>query len=327
MSNIIKWGIAGPGAIANKFATAIKNVKGAELVAVASTSAQRANDFAKKYDIPMSFSSYEEMAVSSDVDAVYISTAHTFHKPCAQSFLNAKKHVLCEKPVCVNSAHARELEECARKNGVFLMEAMWTRFLPAIREAVKIVQSGEIGDIRGVKADFCYYCSPEEDPKLYANELAGGALLDVGIYGLTFASIFLGNNPVSIKSISDIRDDADCHTNVLMKYENGAIASLSCAIDVPKPADGYVYGTKGYIHLPDFYGAKDIYVCVGDERKHISKPSVGDGFEEEIYEVCNCIRNGKLHSDIMPMSLSIKILEQMDYIRNQIDLTYPCDRE
>ena len=325
MEKVIKWGIVGPGNIANKFAKAIKNVKGAELIAVASRSKEKSREFADKYNIPNAFVGYEEMAKSAVVDAVYIATPHSFHKPCAEIFLNAKKHVLCEKPVCVNAAQAINLLECANKNGVFLMEAMWTRFLPAINEALKIVKSGEIGDIRGVNADFCYSCTPNDDPKLYRNDMAGGALLDVGIYGLNFAAIFLGNTPESIRAISDVDNGVDCQTNILMKYGNGTVASVSAAINVMKPETGYIYGTKGYIALPCFYGAKEIIVNVNNEERCILKPSIGDGFEEEIYEACSCIRAGKTQSDIMPMSESIKILEQMDYIREQINLKYRFD--
>ena len=156
MKKTIKWGIVGPGSIAKKFAKAVKNVEGAELFAVASRSYERSKEFAEEFDIPNVFGSYEEMANCDEIDAVYIATLHPFHKPCSEIFLNAKKHVLCEKPVCVNAKEARELFECAKKNNVFLMEAMWTRFLPAIQEAVKIAKSGEIGEIRGVSADFCY---------------------------------------------------------------------------------------------------------------------------------------------------------------------------
>lgn len=325
MKKIIRWGIVGPGNIANKFAKAIKNVKGAELTAVASRSKEKSREFADKYNIPNVFVGYEEMAKAEEIDAVYIATPHPFHKPCAEIFLNAKKHVLCEKPVCVNAAQANNLMECANKNGVFLMEAMWTRFLPAINEALKIAKSGEIGDIRGVKADFCYSCPPMDDAKLYSNDMAGGALLDVGIYGLNFAAIFLGNNPESICSISDIDYGVDCQTNILMKYQNGAIASVSAAINVIKPETGYIYGTRGYITVPCFYGAKEVFVNVDNEERHISKPSIGDGFEEEIYEACSCIRAGKTQSDVMPMSESIRVLEQMDYIREQINLKYPFD--
>lgn len=325
MEKIIKWGIVGPGNIANKFAKAIKNVKGACLTAVASRSEEKCREFADKYDIPNVFMEYEEMAKSDVVDAVYIATPHPFHKPCAEIFLNAKKHVLCEKPVCVNAKQAMELNECAEKNSVFLMEAMWTRFLPAIHEALKIANSGEIGDIRGVSADFCYSSTPREEAKIFRNDMAGGSLLDVGIYGLNFAAIFLGDDPESVSAIADIGYGVDCQTNVLIKYKNGAIASVSSAINLNKPDNGYIYGTKGYISLPRFYGANEIHVNVGGEERCISKPSIGAGFEEEIYEACNCIREGRTQSDIMPMSESIRILKQMDFIREQINLKYPFD--
>ncbi len=326
MEKIIKWGIVGAGNIANKFAEAIKNVEGAELTSVASKSEGKGKDFADKYFIKNVFTSYEEMANSDLVDAVYIATPHPFHKPCAEIFLNAKKHVLCEKPVCVNANDARELEECANKNGVFLMEAMWTRFLPAIKKALEIANSGEIGEIRGLKADFCYLSSPKEDAKLFINDLAGGSLLDVGVYGLNFASIFLDGSPESIISVSDVVNGVDYHTSVLLKYPNGVIASVSSAITVKKPETAYIYGTKGYIALPHFYGANEIIVTTDAGERVIAKPSIGDGFEEEIIEACSCIRAGKIESGIMPMNESIRILEQMDIIRKQINLHYPFDK-
>ena len=325
MEKTIRWGIVGPGNIANKFAKAIKNVDGAQLVAIASRSAEKGKAFAEKYGASHVFVGYEEMANSDLVDAVYIATPHPFHKPCAELFLNAKKHVLCEKPVCVNTKQARELAECARQNGVFLMEAMWTRFLPAIAEARKIVESGEIGKVRGVHADFCYSCTPAQEPKIYDNSMAGGALLDVGIYGLNFAAIFLGNTPESIISAADVQDGVDCQTNVFLKYPNGTIASVTSGINVNKPGTGYIYGTKGYLEVPDFWGAQELIIHHENEETRISKPSIGDGFEEEIYEACACIRACKLQSDRMPMSESILILEQMDGIRKQIGLEYPFD--
>lgn len=325
MENTIRWGIVGPGNIANKFAKAIKNVRGAELTAIASRFVEKGQAFAEKYGVSHVFDGYEEMANSDLVDAVYIATPHPFHKPCAELFLNAQKHVLCEKPICVNAKQAMELAECAKQNGVFLMEAMWTRFLPAIAEAKRIVESGEIGRLRGVHADFCYSCTPAQEPKIFENSMAGGSLLDVGIYGLNFAAIFLGNDPESIVSTADVQDGVDCQTNILLKYRDGVIASVSSAINVTKPETGYIYGTRGYLELPCFYGAKELIVHVGAEERHVAKPSIGDGFEEEIYEACSCIRAGKTQSDSMPMSESILILEQMDTIRKQIGLEYPFD--
>ena len=319
----IKWGIVGPGNIANKFAKAVKNVEGAELVAVASTNEERGRAFAERHGIPNLFVGYEKMAKTDLVDAVYIATPHPFHKPCAEIFLNAGKHVLCEKPVCINAKDAEALLASAKRAGVFVMEAMWTRFLPAIAEAKRIAESGEIGEIRGVSADFCYSLLPEEEPKIYQNDMAGGSLLDVGIYGLNFAAIFLGNSPESITATADVSLGVDCHTSILMKYKSGAIASVSSAINVLKPETAYVYGTGGYIELPHFFGAQEIIVSVNGEGRCISRKSIGEGFEEEIYEACRCIRQGKNESDVMPMRESITILKQMDRIRGEIGLKYP----
>ena len=217
MMKKIRWGIAGPGVIANKFAKAIKNVDGAELVAVASRTEENGKAFADKYGIANVFCGYEKMAESNIIDAVYIATPHPFHKSCAELFMNAGKHILCEKPLCVNAFQAKKLKECAERNGVFLMEAMWSRFLPAIIEAQKIVKRGDIGEILGVEADFCYTMEPHEDPKVFQNELAGGSLLDVGVYGLHFASTFLGNSPEDVVALANVKDGVDIHTNVLLK--------------------------------------------------------------------------------------------------------------
>ena len=325
MSDTIRWGIVGPGIIANRFANAVKNVAGAEIVAVASRSPERAKEFALKHQIPHAFDSYEEMASSPLIDAVYVATLHPFHKPCAELFLKAKKHVLCEKPICVSAQEAIDLAACAQENNVFLMEAMWTRFLPAIREAVKIAQSGEIGEIRGVRAEFCFYSTPSPTSRIYAPELAGGAILDVGVYCLNFVAAFLGTDPEAITALSDVQNGADYQTNVLLRYQGGAIASISSAVNVSKPVEGYVYGSKGYIRVPHFFGATEFFVNADGAEKHMQKPYVGDGFEEQIMEACSCIRSGKTQSEIMPMSESIKIMAQMDEVRRQIHLVYPFE--
>ena len=325
MEKMIRWGIVGAGNIANKFAEAMNHVSGACLSAVASRTEQTGRAFAEKHHIEHLFVGYEEMAKSDMVDAVYIATPHPFHKPCAELFLKAKKHVLCEKPVCVNADQAKELKACAEENGVFLMEAMWTWFLPAIQEAVAVAKSGEIGVIRGVSADFCYSTTPEAEPKIYQNDMAGGSLLDVGVYGLTFAAVVLGEHPEHMVAVSDVTGGVDCQTNVLLKYANGVTAHVSSAINVRKPETAYIYGTKGYIEVPRFYGAQELIVHADAGKRHISKPSIGDGFEEEIIEACECIRAGKMQSDILPMSESIRIMQQMDEIRKQIHLAYPFD--
>ena len=322
----IRWGIAGPGIIAKKFAEAIFNVSDADIVAVASRSYDRADVFAKEFDIDSVFSSYEEMAESDLIDAVYVSTIHPYHEAVAEIFLNAKKHVLCEKPMCVNARQAKRLKECAKRNGVFLMEAMWSRFLPAIVAAEKVVTGGEIGDVMGVSADFCYSIEIGEDPKLFENSLSGGSLLDVGVYALHIADMFIKANLKQITAVSNIQNGVDYHTQMLLKYDNGSIADLSSAIKLEKPFSCYVYGTKGYIYLPNFYRADRFTVCLNGGEKREEVYLYGDnGFEFEIEEVCRCVRDNKTQSDILPLSKTIEIIEQMDEIRNQIGLKYPCD--
>ena len=203
----------------------------------------------------------------------------------------------------------------------------WQKLLFFFKEIQGLIAEGAIGEVSGVKADFCYASSPASESKIFKNSMAGGSLLDVGVYGLHFSSIFLGEEPEEISSVAKLGYGIDLHTNVLLKYKNGAISYISSAVDLYKPSDAYIYGTKGYIYVPTFYGAKDFYVCKGNERLHIEKPSIGAGFEEEIYEVCHCIAAGKTESDILPLDKTVKILSQMDLIRKQIGLEYPFDFE
>ena len=321
----IRWGIAGPGVIAHKFAEAVANVEEAELIAVASRSAERSESFAKEFDIPNAFGSYEEMAKFDGIDAIYVSTAHPFHASTAETFLNAKKHVLCEKPLCVNAAQAKFLAECSKKNGVFLMEAMWTRFLPAIIEAKRICDSGEIGEVMEVTADFCYAIDYDEDPKVFENSMAGGSLLDVGVYALHFADIIFERKPETIKTVANVVERVDRHVRVLLEYEGGKMTNISSAITLEKPADAYLYGTKGMIYIPDFYQAEKVIVKKNEEEKEVNLSYNGNGFEGEIREVCMCIEAGKTESNILPLENSICVLEQMDEIRKQIGVYYPMD--
>lgn len=321
----IRWGIAGPGVIAHKFAEAITNVEEAELTAVASRSSERSKSFAQKFDIPNVLESYEEMANFDGVDAVYVSTAHPFHMSTAETFLNAKKHVLCEKPLCVNAGQAKLLAECAKKNGVFLMEAMWTRFLPAIIEAKRLCDSGEIGEVMDITADFCYAIEYAEDPKVFENSMAGGSLLDVGVYALHFADLIFESKPEKVNAVADVIDGVDRHVRVLFGYEGGKTANISSAITLEKPADAYVYGTKGMIYIPDFYQAKKVIVKKNGEEKEVNLSYNGNGFEGEIREVCKSIEAGKTESSILPLEKSICVLEQMDEIRKKIGVYYPMD--
>ncbi|MBR5507753.1 MAG: Gfo/Idh/MocA family oxidoreductase [Clostridia bacterium] len=318
----MRWGIIGPGFIANKFAEAVSNVEDAELFGVASTNVLKAEEFAKKHNISKVFESYEDMAKSEKIDFVYISTIHPFHKPCAEIFIKNKKHILCEKPLCVNANEARELQVLAKENGVFLMEAMWTAFLPAIEYAKELVCSGEIGEVKSTRASFCYRMTPSEDPKLFDNSLAGGSLLDVGVYGLYFSSLFSDGKPECISSVSRIENGVDLQTEVTLKYPSGTLSSVSSAIDLEKEEDAVIYGTEGMITIPHFYSADRIYIKKGDVEKCVEKSYIGNGFEEEIIHFTECVNHNLTQSPIHPTEKSIEILEIMDDIRKNNGIIY-----
>ena len=323
---MIRWGIAGPGIIANKFAAAIKNVEDAELYAVASRSEERGIEFAEKYGVKTVHTGYESMANDPLVDAVYVSTPHPFHLPLARLFLEKGKHVLCEKPMTVNAAEARELARVAKENNVFLMEAMWSRFLPAVKEAVRIAKSGELGEIRSVSADFCYLLGKDEDNKLLIDSMAGGSLLDVGVYCLHFADLVLGRKPKTVSASARVSGGVDLSADMLLTYPSGATARLSSAMDHSKQSSGYIYGNLGYIFLPNFYKAREFYICKNGEERRVKMPPIGDGFEEEIIEVCRCVAEGKTESDTLPPSVTIEMMELMDAIRKQIGVVYPFEK-
>ena len=219
------------------------------------------------------------------------------------------------------------MRDCAKENGVFLMEAMWTRFLPAIEKALALAAEGAIGEVCGLRADFCYRITPTEDRKVFRNDMAGGAILDVGVYPLHLAAMLFGTEVESITADACIDHGVDCHTEVLLRYPGGAMAATSSATTLAKPEDAYIYGTKGYIFLPQFYGATEFFVRVGKNEEHIVLPPVGQGFEEEILEVVRCVNAGMTESDRHPLSRSIAVLEQMDEARRQIGLSFPFPGE
>lgn len=323
----LRWGIVGPGNIARKFATACKNVSACELYGVAARSYEKARAFAEVYGIPAVFGSYEEMAASPLIDCVYVATPHPYHKPCAEIFLRAGKHVLSEKPLCVNAAEARALAALAKECGCFLMEAMWTRFLPAVNAAIEEARSGEIGRLMGLSADFSYYLDPASGHAIFDPGMAGGGLLDVGVYGLHFAAMLFGTSPRTIDAKATLYNGTDCHTQMTLTYEGGEIASLSSGTLVEKPSSAYIYGTNGYIHLPTFYGADRYSVTVSGRTREVLLPFLGNGFEEEILEVVRCVGAGMTESDRHPLSESIAVLEEMDEIRRRIGVYYPFDAE
>lgn len=321
----VRWGIIGTGFIANTFAQAITCADGAKLVAVASRKEETAKAFAKKCGVDTWFASYEELLDFAGIDAVYVALPHIYHPIYAKKAMLAGKHVLCEKPICVNEKQLQELCRIQKEKNVFLMEAMWTRFHPVMESIHALIAKGVIGEVREVSADFCYNL---EDPTnmVYKKEQAGGSLLDVGIYGLTFASIFLGDDVADIKqAVYRNQEGIDERIHVLLTYQNGNIARISSALSLFKPEDGYIYGSKGYIRVPRFYGCNEyeVYTDAGMER--VSVPYKGNGYTAEIEECSRCIVEGKTESAVVPLKQSMTILRWMDTIRKQADIIYEMD--
>ncbi len=324
----IRFGIVGTGTIAHRFAEAIKNVPEAELAAVASRTNENAEKFGDEFNIPVRFGSYEEMAASDTVDAAYIAVPHSGHIDCSLLMMNNKKHVLCEKPMALNEKEALEMFDCAEKNGVLLMEAMWARLVPGTVRMLEIAQSGELGEILGVEGKFCYAMDEDEmDHHVFKVENGGGSLLDVGVYGLNFASWYLGKDVEKITAQSTVYNGVDSHTCAVLKYKNGAMADISSALLVRKPNEGFVYGSKGYAYLKRFYAPQEIELNFNNgETKSISTPYAGNGFEEQITHFCKCIFDGLTKSPVVTPEQTLYITRQMDEIRKITGITYPQDK-
>lgn len=324
----LRFGIVGTGTIAHRFANAIKNVENAQLVAVASRTKENAEKFGDEFGIPYRFDSYEKMAQSDVIDAAYIAVPHSGHIGCSCLMMDNGKHVLCEKPMAVNTAEAEEMFRCAEKNGVMLMEAMWARLVPGTLKMLELVEKGVLGDILGVEGKFCYTMDEDEmDHHVFKPENGGGSLLDVGVYSLNFASWYLGKDVAEINAQSDFYNGVDSHTCAILKYKNGSIADVSSAILLRKPNEGYVYGSKGYAHLKRFYAPQEIELYLNSgETETISVPYAGNGFEEQISHFSQCVLLGLKQSPVVTPEQTLYITRQMDEIRKITGIVYPQDK-
>jgi len=324
---MLKWGIIGAGNIARRFAQAVNAIDEAELWAVSSRSFERAKQFALEYGAKCFYSSYEELVNAQEINAVYISTLHPFHYDHALMALKAKKPVLCEKPLVMNSKQAKQLIAVAKENKTFLMEAMWTRFLPVTRQVVKWVQEGMIGEVRMLNASFGFVAEWNPESRVLNKELGGGALLDVGVYTVSYAAMLFGTQPTEIKSIVNIgATGVDEQAAIIMKYDTGQMAVLECAICTNFMNQAEIIGTEGRIVIPSFFGATEaILYRNGKEPEHINIPHKVNGFEYQINEVIECVSKYKLESDIMPLKESLEIMRIMDLIRDEWKLKYSCD--
>lgn len=330
MANKIRWGILGSGSIAAKFAEALGCVDEADLVAVGSRTDEKANAFGDTYRIPRRYGSYQKLADDKDLDIIYIATPHNLHAENTLMCLNAGKGVLCEKPLAVNARQGQAMIDCARSKKCFLMEAMWTRFLPLMDKVRELLADNAIGQPQMLTADFGFRCSNyEEKQRVLDPHLAGGALLDVGIYPLSLSSMVFGK-PLHIHSTATLgQTGVDEQNAVILAFEQGQLAIIYSAQQTETPHEATIMGTEGMIrlHRSWYSGNKLTLTRQGKSEQFMELPSHDNGFVYEIKAVHRDLREGRLENAIMPLDESLAILQTMDAIRKQWGLKYPFESD
>jgi predicted dehydrogenase len=331
MDETVRWGILGTGGIARAFALGLKHAPGAVLAAVASRTLENAQTFARELDIEQAYGSYEELAAASDVDIIYIATPHPMHAPNALLALGGGKAVLCEKPFAINRREAGEVVALARAKNLFLMEAMWTRFMPALAEVKRIMASGEIGTVTQVHADFGFSATLDPEHRVNKRELGGGALLDLGIYPLSIACALLGKvesvHAQAIMSSDDKDTWVDNTTAFVMKHLGGTLSVCSCSIRARSASELVVSGTEGSIRMHRmFHHTERITVDLQDgSSRTIPTPYLGNGYTHEAIEAGRCLREGLIEHPLMTHEETLSLMAVLDRIRAQIGLRYPAD--
>jgi len=319
----VKWGILGAGVIAEKVAGAIKEYPHAELSGVGSRNIEKAQAFADRVCVEKAYGSYEDLCKSNDIDVVYIATPHTFHKEHTLLALRNGKHVLCEKPFALNKADSEEMIQEARSRGLFLMEAMWTCVMPGMIKLKQLLKDGIIGKINLVEADFGFqapYCS---DSRLFNPNLGGGALLDVGIYPLTFALCTIGYPEEASATASIGRTGVDELSVYNLKYKNGLIANLKASITQQTECTAKIYGSEGTISIPSEWWLMEKITVTNGQVKEIDTSYDCNEYYFEIEEVTRCIQKGLTESPNLPHKWTLNMMSLMDELRKDMNLTYP----
>jgi predicted dehydrogenase len=320
----IRWGIAATGGIARQFANGLSQTDDAETVAVASRTAERADEFGAEFDVPHRHASYEALAADPDVDVVYVASPHARHESDTLLFLEAGKHVLCEKPFALNAAQAQRMVDTARERELFVMEAIWSRFLPAYQLLGELLADGIIGEVEHVDADFAIRFPFDAAHRLFDLALGGGALLDLGIYPLQLASLVLGA-PTEVQAMGRIGETgADEHVAAVLRYESGALATVRTATRLTMSCTARISGTDGAIDLPAFMhcpGSLTVTSAAGIEVHEV--PIVGEGLRYQVAEVHRCVRAGEIESPVVSHGETSRLASTMDEIRAQVGVRYP----
>jgi predicted dehydrogenase len=324
MKKNIRWGILGPGRIARDFAKALRLVPGCNLEGVASRDPSRAASFAGEYGFSRVLNSYEDLATDPDIDIIYIATPHAYHLEQSLLCLRNKKPVLCEKPMALNLPQTEKMVATARQEEVFLMEGMWTRFMPVLHQAKEWVESGRLGKLQYLEADFGFATSYDAASRLFDKKLGGGSILDVGVYPIFLAAYFLGE-PDSIQSHSRLGPSGvDEFCNAILGYDSGASAHIFSAITVQTATCATITGTLGKIFIPHpWYRSTECRLSLlSGEEEYFSLPHQGNGFEYEIREVMDCLQGGLLECPAFPLDFSLLLSRISDTLCRQAGVIY-----
>lgn len=327
--NKIRWGILGCGKIANKFASDLRLVEGAELVAVASRDKKKGPEFAREHHVSTLYDNYADLAASDKVDVVYVATPHGFHYENTILCLENGKAVLCEKALALNYRQVSEMISLARSRKVFLMEAFWTRFLPQYQKVIELIRGGEIGEVKLIQADFGFAAPEPLAQRLYDPALGGGSLLDIGIYPVFLAQAILGS-PADIQGLmTSYPSGVDEQCAITMRFGNSALAVLSSTFSADTPVEAMIAGTKGRIHMRNrFHNAVATLEIV--KGKNEPEPisvfrEEGFGYQFEARHVGECLRKKLTESPEMRHEDSLMLMETLDRIRQLCGIQYKAD--
>ena len=328
MTGKIRWGFLATGWMAEMFAEGMSVVPDAEIAAVGSRALDTADAFGDRFEVPRRYGSYAELVADPGIDIVYVSSPHPFHREHTLLALEAGKPVLCEKPFALNSSEAEEMIAAARSRKLFLMEAMWARFIPGMIKVREWLAAGAVGEVRMLDAEFGFRAPFDPTQRLFNPHLGGGSLLDIGIYTLAFASMVLGPHPDRVEAVAEMgRTGVDDQAAVLLGYSGGQIAVLRSAVRTTFEGRARIHGTGGMITLdPPFHKTERVTLESGGRTERYEFPLRRNGYEFEAEAVNGYLRAGKLESDAIPLDETLDLVRLMDRIRGIWGLKYPAER-
>ncbi|UDY34984.1 Gfo/Idh/MocA family protein [Dermatobacter hominis] len=321
---MVRWGVIGPGGIATRFGNAMTAVDDGEIVAVSSRSIDRARDYADRFGVASAYEGVDDLLADDRVDVVYVATPHSRHEADSLAALAAGKPVLCEKAFALDAAQASRMVEAARAAGLFLMEALWSRFLPGYRRLRELLDEGAIGDPLLVEADFGFQKPFDPAHRLFDLAQGGGALLDLGIYPVQLCTFVLGLPDRVVADGVVGPSGADETVAALLHHRHDRLGVVKASTQVPMACTARIAGTQGWVDIPAFMHHPDSLAVHGAAGTHTLDTAYdGDGLRFEIEEVHRCLAAGALESPVMPLDESIALMRILDDIRAQIGVVYP----